>query len=46
LLFYVWLRLFDEQHAWFEDDRPMIGVILITMLFATVGITAVALLDY
>jgi hypothetical protein len=27
-------------------DGPMIGVIVITMLFAAVGLTAVALLDY
>jgi hypothetical protein len=27
-------------------DGPMIGVVVITMLFAAVGLTAVALLDY
>jgi hypothetical protein len=28
------------------DGGPMIGLIVITMLFAAVGLTAVALLDY
>jgi hypothetical protein len=27
-------------------DGPMIGLIIVTMLFAAVGLTAVALLDY